>query len=223
MPTTTNPISPLPPSASPRLCATFSPAPRPAEIAIHHPTECILFTNTLFHPTTSIPVPTTPPIPRRPSISQNEAKCQSVSHRAPARIEPRTSQLCASPNRKAVADHDVHCDRAVSAHLLQSPITPLRQDDKQTQPNPPSFRPSPANASCNPLIPPHPTARYNSTSMPAADPDRFLRHGPIRVSADRTHLAHADPDDGQPWWPVRYVDELDVERFQAFFLSSIVD
>jgi purine nucleosidase len=33
----------------------------------------------------------------------------------------------------------------------------------------------------------------------------------------------ADPDDGQPWWPVRYVDELDVERFQAFFLSSIVD
>jgi hypothetical protein len=29
--------------------------------------------------------------------------------------------------------------------------------------------------------------------MPAlADPDRFLRHGPVRVSADRTHLAHAD-------------------------------
>src|SRR3954467_4483081 len=27
--------------------------------------------------------------------------------------------------------------------------------------------------------------------MPA-DPDRFPRHGPLRVSDDRTHLAHAD-------------------------------
>ena len=34
---------------------------------------------------------------------------------------------------------------------------------------------------------------YKSTVMSSpADPERFRRHGVVRVSADRTHLAHAD-------------------------------
>lgn len=32
-----------------------------------------------------------------------------------------------------------------------------------------------------------------------------------------------EPEDGstEPWWPVGYVDQLDVERFQPLFVESL--
>ena len=40
---------------------------------------------------------------------------------------------------------------------------------------------------------------------------------------DRRYGDDRGEPQAEPWWPVRYVDELDVERFHALFLASILD
>ena len=126
MRTMTTSISPLQPSASPRLCATFSPAPRTAEIPTHHPmhlrqnaTECDILAKRNFSPA-------------RPERAQRvEAACPERAQRVEAACPERAQRVEAACPERAQRVEAAHLnsreipDRARSPpRLLSSTLRP---------------------------------------------------------------------------------------------------